>query len=221
MLERWHVISPAVIRSLQSVQMHHPEPTVSTGLPAPAHSPDKEILFHILSCLLRYRTCRVDSLSYAFILIYRSVIFKMTTLKINHACSSYFSDILDDSAFIQRLISSASKPDTYRPAGSSSPDRSSFPSSSCQCLCPSSSPPARPQTRALSRTVGSEESAGSSGNTPHTREHVSAFMSELVLMNTLQNLMMEAVRGELVLTACPRSNILPPVSTRWVQTHSH
>ncbi|XP_076731494.1 cilia- and flagella-associated protein 65 isoform X2 [Maylandia zebra] len=163
-------------RSLQSVQMHHPEPTVSTGLPAPAHSPDKEILFHILSCLLR--------------------------------------DILDDSAFIQRLISSASKPDTYRPAGSSSPDRSSFPSSSCQCLCPSSSPPARPQTRALSRAVGSEESAGCSGNTPHTREHVSAFMSELVLMNTLQNLMMEAVRGELVLTACPRSNILPPVSTR-------
>lgn len=134
----------------------------------------------------------------------------MTTLKINHACSSYFSDILDDSAFIQRLISSASKPDTYRPAGSSSPDRSSFPSSSCQCLCPSSSPPARLQTRALSRAVGSEES----GNTPHTREHVSAFMSELVLMNTLQNLMMEAVRGELVLTACPRSNILPPVSTR-------
>lgn len=135
----------------------------------------------------------------------------MTTLKINHACSSYFSDILDDSAFIQRLISSASKPDT---AGSSSPDRSSFPSSSCQCLCPSSSPPARPQTRALSRAVGSEESAGCSGNTPHTREHVSAFMSELVLMNTLQNLMMEAVRGELVLTACPRPNILPPVSTR-------
>lgn len=83
MLERWHVISPAVIRSLQSVQMHHPEPTVSTGLPAPAHSPDKEILFHILSCLLRYRTCRVDSLSYAFILIYRSVIFNNTE---NQSC---------------------------------------------------------------------------------------------------------------------------------------
>lgn len=164
-------------RSLQSVQMHHPEPTVPTGLPAPAHSPDKEILFHILSCLLR--------------------------------------DILDDSAFIQCLISSASKPDTYWPAGSSSPDSSSFPPSCCQCLCPSSSPPARPHTRVLlSRAVGSEESAGCSGNTPHTREHVSAFMSELVLMNTLQNLMMEAVRGELVLTVCPRSNILPPVSTR-------
>ncbi|TMS06173.1 hypothetical protein E3U43_015932 [Larimichthys crocea] len=38
-----------------------------------------------------------------------------------------------------------------------------------------------------------------------------------VLLNTLQNLMMEAVRGELVLTAHPRSVILPPVSTRCFQ----
>lgn len=98
MLKWWRVISPAVIWRLQSVQMHHPEPTVSTGLPAPAHSPDKQILFHILRCLLRYRTCRVDSLSYAFILIYRSVIFKMTTLMYGFRISATYSMTLPSSS---------------------------------------------------------------------------------------------------------------------------
>ncbi|KAL6100579.1 cfap65 [Pungitius sinensis] len=45
-------------------------------------------------------------------------------------------------------------------------------------------------------------------------EHAPADLSEGVLLNTLQNLMMEAVRGELVLTAHPRAVILPPVCTR-------
>ncbi|XP_046903244.1 cilia- and flagella-associated protein 65 [Hypomesus transpacificus] len=37
---------------------------------------------------------------------------------------------------------------------------------------------------------------------------------EEVLLNTIQNLMTEAFRGELVLTACPRIIALPPVSAR-------
>ncbi|KAJ4933197.1 hypothetical protein JOQ06_030032 [Pogonophryne albipinna] len=49
--------------------------------------------------------------------------------------------------------------------------------------------------------------------TPHP-EHVPADVSEEVLLNTLQNLIMEAVGGELVLTAHPRTVMLPPVSTR-------
>uniref|UniRef100_A0A3Q0SAU0 Si:ch1073-349o24.2 n=1 Tax=Amphilophus citrinellus TaxID=61819 RepID=A0A3Q0SAU0_AMPCI len=129
------------------------------------------------------------------------------------------TNILDDSAFIQCLISLASKPDTYRLAEMSPSDCSSLPSS-CQCLCSTSSSTPTPQTQApLIKAVDSAEITGCLGNRPQTQstgsaEHVPAFISEHVLMNTLQNLMMEAVRGELVLTAHPRSIILPPLSTR-------
>lgn len=41
-----------------------------------------------------------------------------------------------------------------------------------------------------------------------------AEMSKNVLLNTLQNLMMEAVRGELDLTAHPRAISLPPAFNR-------
>ncbi|KAM9346883.1 cilia- and flagella-associated protein 65 [Symphorus nematophorus] len=128
-----------------------------------------------------------------------------------HVLTSLLSDILDDPAFTQSLIPLASKPITYR-LQETPPPRS-----------PSSSHPA-PQTQALPsgtvagqreqhHTVDSEGTAGCSGKTPHA-EHVPADLSEDVLLNTLQNLMMEAVRGELVLTAHPRTVILPPVSSR-------
>lgn len=68
-------------------------------------------------------------------------------------------------------------------------------------------------------TVDKEGTAGCLGYGPQTQStlhtnHVPADMSEDVLLNTLQNVMMEAVRGELVLTAHPRTIILPPVSKR-------
>ncbi|XP_047455942.1 cilia- and flagella-associated protein 65 isoform X2 [Mugil cephalus] len=95
-----------------------------------------------------------------------------------HIFASMLRDILDDSAFVQSLVTVASKPIIYRPRETPS------------------QPPSLPK----------------SSSSPIPR--VPADMSEYVLMNTLQNLMMEAVRGELVLTSHPRTIILPPVSTR-------
>ncbi|KAF3842925.1 hypothetical protein F7725_001774 [Dissostichus mawsoni] len=97
-----------------------------------------------------------------------------------------------------------------KPGPSLSP--SSLPSSS-------SSYPA-PQAQLLSSGTQGEEdplSPVDGEGTPHP-EHVPADVSEEVLLNTLQNLMMEAVRGELVLTAHPRTVMLPPVSTRTRRT---
>lgn len=99
-----------------------------------------------------------------------------------------FRDILDDSAFVQSLITVASKPIIYQP-------RETRSQSPCLPLSPTSSSPLTPQ-------------------------RVPADISEYVLMNTLQNLMMEAVRGELVLTSHPRAIILPPVSARLIHTLS-
>ncbi|XP_028250251.1 cilia- and flagella-associated protein 65 isoform X2 [Parambassis ranga] len=58
----------------------------------------------------------------------------------------------------------------------------------------------------------------SSSPPPPTPYVVPAEITERVLMNTLQNLMTEAVRGEFVLTEQPRSLTLPPVSTRKIDT---
>ncbi|XP_040912258.1 cilia- and flagella-associated protein 65 [Toxotes jaculatrix] len=176
-------------RCLQSVRPQKPETTssnasLSVRLPPPTPGPEKHIITHILTSVLR--------------------------------------EILDDSAFAQSLITLASKPITYQPTETS----------------PSHSPPIgptpsyrrNPQTQVLlsgtkaglneeRNTVDREGTAGCSGNTPRTQdtvhtECVLADVTEDVLLNTLQNLMMEAVRGELVLTAHPRTVILPPVSTR-------
>ncbi|XP_059199527.1 cilia- and flagella-associated protein 65 [Centropristis striata] len=174
-------------RCLHSAQQ--PE-TTSSSIPLPAglpsHCPDRDLSMHVLTSLLR--------------------------------------DIVDDPAFIQHLITLASKPITYQ-----------LPSSPSHCSCPPSSlpsppcptPPPQPKAvlsgtvagqKELHNTVDSEGTVGCLGNSPqiqkrpHT-EHVPADMSEDVLLNTLQNLMMEAVRGELVLTAHPRT-VLTPVSTR-------
>ncbi|XP_040004712.1 cilia- and flagella-associated protein 65 isoform X2 [Xiphias gladius] len=176
-------------RCLQSVKPQKPETTSSSTpfsvrLPPPTHGPEKDILLHILTSLLR--------------------------------------NIVDDSAFAQSLIALASKPITYQPTESCP--------SLCPPTCPTSSSPSKSQPRVLlsgteaglneeQNTVDRDGAAGCLGNTPQTQdtlhtERVPADMSEVVLLNTLQNLMMEAVRGELVLTAHPRTVILPPVSTR-------
>nr|XP_046260401.1 cilia- and flagella-associated protein 65 isoform X2 [Scatophagus argus] len=125
-----------------------------------------------------------------------------------HVLISLLSGILDDPAFTQSLMTSASKPITYHPP---------FPSSSPQHQILLSETMA--EQREQHKEVDSEGTAGCSGNRPQTQEtlfsaHVPADISENILLNTLQNLMMEAVRGELVLTAHPRFVILPPVSTR-------
>uniref|UniRef100_A0A8C9XND8 Cilia and flagella associated protein 65 n=1 Tax=Sander lucioperca TaxID=283035 RepID=A0A8C9XND8_SANLU len=131
------------------------------------------------------------------------------------------------------LITLASKPITYQLRKTSPSSLPSFlPPPSCPTI---PSHPTHQRQVLLSGTVGQKEqhntvdSEGTAGcwrnrrptqNTPHT-EHVPADMSEDVLLNTLQNLMIEAVRGELVLTAHPRTVILPPFSTRYRQTDTH
>ncbi|XP_074550256.1 cilia- and flagella-associated protein 65 isoform X1 [Halichoeres trimaculatus] len=144
--------------------------------------------------------------------------------------TSVLRDILEDSAFTESLSALASNPQTYQ-ISETTPTQSP--------VLPSSLPP-RPFPTALSQAasqppvlfsgiinaetkqhnrVESQDTTGSPikgpqrENTQHTR-HVPADISEDVLLNTIQNLMIEAVRGELVLTAHPRSVNLPPVSNR-------
>lgn len=126
--------------------------------------------------------------------------------------------VFDDPAFTQSLMGSTSTP-THRQVQEP-------PATHCST---SSHPAAQHQSRLSGTmagqkeqqhtTVDSEGTAGRSGNRPQTQntlhtDQVPADMIEDVLLNTLQNLMMEAVRGELVLTAHPRTVILPPFSRR-------
>ncbi|KAE8299504.1 Cilia- and flagella-associated protein 65 [Larimichthys crocea] len=131
-----------------------------------------------------------------------------------HVLTSLLRGILDDPAFSQTLITSPSKPITYQQQ-----ETSSHPAVQPQFQFSGTVAGQREQHSA----VDSESTAGCSETKSHTQntlhaEHVSSDICEDVLLNTLQNLMMEAVRGELVLTAHPRSVILPPVSTRTRRT---
>nr|XP_019945243.1 PREDICTED: cilia- and flagella-associated protein 65 [Paralichthys olivaceus] len=120
-----------------------------------------------------------------------------------HILTTLLWNILEDSAFAQSLFTVASKPVTYRPT-ETSPSH-----------CPPSSPSPRPQAvldRPEARLTEQHSTVDRAGTAPVERAPVD--VSKGVLVNTLQNLMMEAVRGELVLTAHPRTVILPPVSTR-------
>ncbi|KAK2906267.1 cilia- and flagella-associated protein 65 [Channa argus] len=136
-----------------------------------------------------------------------------------HILISLLNNILDDSAFIQPLITLVSKPILYQPAQTS------------PILQPPSSPSKIEPQVLLSgseagrndNTVDKEESAGSLKNKSQTQntlhpENVPAHIVEDILLNTLQNLMMEAVRGELALNAYPRTVILPPLSARMSRT---
>uniref|UniRef100_A0A3Q1HG52 Uncharacterized protein n=1 Tax=Anabas testudineus TaxID=64144 RepID=A0A3Q1HG52_ANATE len=141
-------------------------------------------------------------------------------------------NILDDSAFTQSLITLVSKPIIYQPAGTS-PSYCPSVSSSSDLPDSSTSSHHKPEpqvglsgTESIEARLNEDDNAvdrdGTAGrltNKPQTQntlrpEYVPASMAEDVLLNTLQNLMMEAVSGELVLTAHPRTVILPPVSAR-------
>lgn len=128
--------------------------------------------------------------------------------------------VFDDTAFTQSLMGSTSTP-TYRQVQEP-------PASHCST---SSRPAAQDQGKQSGKTAGRKEQqhttvdsegiAGRSENRPQTQNtlsthtaQVAADMIEDILLNTLQNLMMEAVRGELVLTAYPRTVMLPPFSRR-------
>ncbi|XP_067459268.1 cilia- and flagella-associated protein 65 [Thunnus thynnus] len=120
---------------------------------------------------------------------------------------SLLRGILDDEAFAQTLITLASRPVTYQPPLPPTPQPQDLLNGTKAELKEQHSP------------VDNDGTAGCSGNRLQTKttlstEHVPADMIEDVLLNTLQNLMMEAVRGELVLTVHPRTIILPPVSAR-------
>lgn len=119
----------------------------------------------------------------------------------------YLRGILGDEVFVQSLITLATRPVTYQPPLPPAPQP--------QVLLNGTKAGLEEQHS----TVDSGGTAGCSGNrlqtqTTRSSEHVPVDMSEDVLLNTLQNVMMEAVRGELVLTVHPRTIILPPVSAR-------
>ncbi|KAG7241732.1 hypothetical protein INR49_025197 [Caranx melampygus] len=123
---------------------------------------------------------------------------------VTHVLNSLLRSILDDSAFVDILVTLASK---------------LHQSSQCSPVCPTSSGETKAESHEECNTVDGEGTAGCSGNAPPTQNtphahRVPDVMSEAILLNTFQNLMMEAVRGELVLTAHPRTVILPPVSAR-------
>ncbi|XP_053184754.1 cilia- and flagella-associated protein 65 [Scomber japonicus] len=126
---------------------------------------------------------------------------------VSHIFNSLFRDILEDEAFAQSLITLASRPVTYQPALPPTPQP--------QVLLNET----KAELNEQHSTVDSDGTAGCSGNrlkteTTLSTRHVSTDISEDVLLNTLQNLMMEAVSGELSLTVHPRTIILPPVSAR-------
>lgn len=127
--------------------------------------------------------------------------------------------ILDDPSFKESLINLPFKPITYRLPDTGPSHCSSIPSSTAPPPTsphPTSQPQCPLSGREQHHTVDEAGTAGrpeKTQNTPHI-EHEAADLCEDVLLNTLQNLMMEAFRGELDLTAHPRSVILPPASTR-------
>ncbi|XP_073329268.1 cilia- and flagella-associated protein 65 [Pagrus major] len=140
---------------------------------------------------------------------------------VTHVLTSMLRSILDDPNFTESLINLPFKPITYRFPDTGPSHCSSIPSSLAPPPCPTSSHPApQPQSMSSGReqhnTVDKAGTAGRSEKTQNTlhTEHVAADMCEDVLLNAIQNLMMEAFRGELDLTAHPRSVILPPASSR-------
>lgn len=138
-------------------------------------------------------------------------------------------DILEDPDFILSLTALSSRPITYQLFSShgSSPPSSlpppppppDFPTFSQLTPDPQILSSGTAERKEQRGTADSEGTAARWRNNSPTQstahaEHVPADLSEEVLLNTLQNLMMEAVRGELVLTARPRAVIQPPVCTR-------
>ncbi|KAK6315486.1 hypothetical protein J4Q44_G00150150 [Coregonus suidteri] len=159
---------------------------------------------------------------------------------ITHALTSIFRSLLDDPHFHHSLVNGVAEPVPYfsqlRPTpylpsphlpGTAAP----YPGTATPYPGTREAPPACPPTPQL-LVGGSLNSAGVTEPQPRTqkptvkREHQLSIqetirrlpefcdVTEEVLLNTLQNLMVEAFLGELVLTARPRIIALPPVSAR-------
>uniref|UniRef100_A0A672IH14 Si:ch1073-349o24.2 n=1 Tax=Salarias fasciatus TaxID=181472 RepID=A0A672IH14_SALFA len=127
--------------------------------------------------------------------------------------SKHFRDILDDSAFVEHLITLPSKPDIHQ----LSAHRPPLPSSPRPAVRPTSSPPPPSQPMVpLAGKADRKDTTGRSGHGAQTRkmERAPADICEDVLMNAIQNLMMEAVRGELVFATDHRNINPPPASIR-------
>ncbi|XP_071368292.1 cilia- and flagella-associated protein 65 [Centroberyx affinis] len=145
---------------------------------------------------------------------------------LTHTLTSLLRSLLDDPTFHQSLVSGVSEPVPYFSQLRETTQHSPLPSSpyvasspSLQHIHPmssSSAPPSRPQLLSGVAEVGVREQRGTVGGVGSSGWS-SDFIFDLcedVLLNTLQNLMMEAFLGELVLTAHPRTIVLPPVSAR-------
>ncbi|XP_015251819.1 PREDICTED: coiled-coil domain-containing protein 108 [Cyprinodon variegatus] len=119
--------------------------------------------------------------------------------------TTLYKNLLDDAALAEFLMALASKPPPYQ---------------AHIATCPPSILPSSPQHSVLMNStvdgarVAECLEAIPLNQTPPGSLHVPADLTDCVLLNTLQNIMMEAVRGELVLTAHPHSIMLPPRSMR-------
>ncbi|XP_014841480.1 PREDICTED: coiled-coil domain-containing protein 108 isoform X1 [Poecilia mexicana] len=116
-----------------------------------------------------------------------------------------YRELLDDPAIAKSLMVLASSPPIYECQTSTSP---------------SSTLPSSPQHSVQSSwTVDGEEAAVCLGKIPQIQataesKHAPSDLAEAVLLKTLQNLMMEAVTGELSLSAHPRRKLSTSSSAR-------
>nr|XP_057938965.1 cilia- and flagella-associated protein 65 [Doryrhamphus excisus] len=129
---------------------------------------------------------------------------------LEHIITSVLWTILDDEEFTQSLLCLASKPLTYKPRISSS------------SLLPTPQPQTElEETAASSAILHSQADSMISAECLETRlemkpdfQRVSAAMCNVILLNTLQNLMTEAVRGEFNFTEPSRTDHSSHTSAR-------
>lgn len=117
---------------------------------------------------------------------------------------SFPRDVLDDKVFTESLLSLSCRPVVYQP-----PETTGVLLRGTQAGLSKQLHPVDKE-----RTAGRWSSRTQPPHVSEQRQRVPAEMCEDILLNTLQNLMVEAVRGELDLTAHPRTISLPPVSSR-------
>ncbi|KAL7881952.1 hypothetical protein AOLI_G00088010 [Acnodon oligacanthus] len=152
---------------------------------------------------------------------------------LTYTLTSLLRSLLDDPQFHQALQNASAEPVPYftqlRPASPLPFPLQSAPVA--QAPCPVENPCPDPQHTDRPVTVKNTQAQpeGECGPDPHQELHQELRMkvqesirrspefsdfTEEILLNTLQNLMMEAFLGELVLTARPRIIALPPCSAR-------
>lgn len=166
------------------------------------------------SCVHQHVALRETSL-WTYSLLYTSNMQRKATLRMLASSFKFFflillwqsRDLLDDSAFAESLMVLASRPPIYECQTSATPPIT-FPSS--------------PQHSVQSNWTVDGEAAVCLGKISQIQataesKHAPSDLAEAVLLKTLQNLMMEAVTGELTLFAYPRSKIRTSLSARWLQ----